>query len=213
MQEAVPDTRDAAPEVTPPQSTAWEDVKVWRRELRKAILARRGGLERARREALRDAIAARLREGFPELVGHTVGFYWPIQSEPDLRQLVASLVAAGARACLPVVVKKNAPVEFWAWAPGTRMVKGFWNIPQPPERHVVMPTACLVPLVGFDGECYRLGYGGGYFDRTLAAFGADKPLCIGVGLELGRLRTIYPQPHDVPLDAVVTEADTFRRAP
>jgi 5-formyltetrahydrofolate cyclo-ligase len=211
MADAVSGTGGEARRAGAPTGGDWPDIRIWRRELRKAILARRGALARERREGLREAITDRIRQDFPELAGHTIGFYWPIQSEPDLRRLVASFIEAGAAACLPVVVEKNAPLEFWTWTPDMRMVKGFWNIPQPPVRRVVTPTACLVPLVGFDGACYRLGYGGGYFDRTLAAFGAEKPLCIGVGLELGRLSTIYPQAHDIPLDAVVTEAETFRR--
>jgi 5-formyltetrahydrofolate cyclo-ligase len=212
MRDVTPDTSVDAPEKPEPESTDWADIKVWRRGLRKAILARRGELSRERREALRDAVAQRIRDGFPELAGHTIGFYWPIQAELDLRHLVAGFIEAGAKAALPVVVEKNAPVEFWAWEPGMRMVKGFWDIPQPPERRVVTPTACLVPMVGFDGACYRLGYGGGYFDRTLAAFGENKPFCIGIALEMGRLSTIHPQPHDIPFEAVVTESDTFRRA-
>jgi 5-formyltetrahydrofolate cyclo-ligase len=83
------------------------------------------------------------------------------------------------------------------------MARGIWNIPIPRERNSVRPTALLVPLVGFDAAGYRLGYGGGYYDRPLATL-VPKPLTIGVGYELGRLETIYPQPHDIPMDAIVT---------
>ena len=85
------------------------------------------------------------------------------------------------------------------------MARGIWNIPIPAERVVVEPTALLVPLVGFDREHYRLGYGGGYYDRTLGAK-SPRPYAIGVGYESGRLATIHPQPHDIPMDAIVTEA-------
>jgi 5-formyltetrahydrofolate cyclo-ligase len=85
------------------------------------------------------------------------------------------------------------------------MARGVWNIPIPAERQVVPPGALLVPLVGFDSRGYRLGYGGGFYDRTLAAL-SPKPLAIGVGYEFGRLATIHPQPHDIPMDALVTEA-------
>jgi 5-formyltetrahydrofolate cyclo-ligase len=84
-----------------------------------------------------------------------------------------------------------------------------WDIPIPIERQAVRPTALLVPLVGFDRQGYRLGYGGGYYDRTLAAMD-PKPLIIGIGYEIGRLETIHPQPHDVPMDAIVTEAGVAR---
>ncbi len=87
-----------------------------------------------------------------------------------------------------------------------RMERGHWGIPVPPatsER--LAPEICLAPLVGWDAEGYRLGYGGGYFDRTLAAL-APRPFVVGVGLQSARLDTIAPQPHDVPLSAIVTEA-------
>jgi 5,10-methenyltetrahydrofolate synthetase len=74
----------------------------------------------------------------------------------------------------------------------------------------VTPQAVLAPLVGFDRECYRLGYGGGYFDRTLAAL-LPRPLAIGVGFELSLIETIYPQDFDVPMDLIVTEACLRRR--
>jgi 5-formyltetrahydrofolate cyclo-ligase len=82
-----------------------------------------------------------------------------------------------------------------------------WNIPVPKKRDAVIPDAVLAPLVGFDRQCYRLGYGGGYFDRTLASL-SPRPLAIGVGFELSQIETIYPQSFDVPMDVVVTEADT-----
>src|SRR5690606_20723729 len=115
-------------------------------------------------------------------------------------------------AALPVVVERNAPLEFWRWTATTELCsRGIWNIPSPVERVPVVPDVVLVPLLGFDEQCYRLGYGGGYYDRTLAAL-EPKPLAIGVGFEHGRLETIRPQPHDVPLDWIVTEARTLRRA-
>jgi len=104
-----------------------------------------------------------------------------------------------------VVVEKKQPLAFWAWRPGAALARGVWDIPIPAARDVVQPTALLVPLVGFDAEGYRLGHGGGYYDRTLAAMN-PKPLAIGVGFEFGRLETIWPQPHDIPMDAIVTEA-------
>ena len=96
------------------------------------------------------------------------------------------------------------------WQPQMKLVRGIWNIPIPSERNPVQPTVLLVPLLGFDPAGYRLGYGGGYYDRTLATF-AQKPLSIGIGYELGRLKTIYPQPHDVSMDGVVTESGVVCR--
>jgi hypothetical protein len=107
------------------------------------------------------------------------------------------------------VVAKGQPLEFWAWHPSAPLRRGVWDIPIPVERLVVRPTALLVPLVGFDDAGYRLGYGGGYYDRTLAVM-RPRPLTIGIGYELGRLATIHPQPHDIQLDAIVTEAGLAR---
>jgi 5,10-methenyltetrahydrofolate synthetase len=80
----------------------------------------------------------------------------------------------------------------------------------PEKREIVTPSVVLAPVVGFDRDCYRLGYGGGYFDRTLAAL-SQKPLAIGVGFELQELETIYPQSFDVPMDLIVTETGARRR--
>jgi 5-formyltetrahydrofolate cyclo-ligase len=79
----------------------------------------------------------------------------------------------------------------------------------PADGEAVLPNVLVVPLVGFDVRGYRLGYGGGYYDRTLAAM-PEKPLTIGVGFEMAKLHTIYPQSHDVPMDLIVTEHDIYR---
>ncbi len=92
------------------------------------------------------------------------------------------------------------------------MEKGIWDIPTPQVRDVMTPDAIIVPLVGFDERGYRLGYGGGYFDRTLAA-AARRPLAIGLGLEDSSLRTIYPQPHDIAMDLIVTDQGVHRAVP
>ena len=118
---------------------------------------------------------------------------------------------ASRTAALPVVVAKSEPVEFWRWQPGAAMQRGFWNIPIPAERHAVTPDALLIPLVGYDSAGFRLGYGGGYYDRTLAAL-APRPFCIGAGYDSAELATIHPQPHDIPMDLIVTERRVLRFA-
>jgi 5,10-methenyltetrahydrofolate synthetase len=84
------------------------------------------------------------------------------------------------------------------------MKRGVWNIPIPGKREVVIPDALVVPLVGFDDQQYRLGYGGGYYDRTIASM-ARRPFCAGLGYAEGKLPTIYPQPHDIPMSIIVTD--------
>jgi 5,10-methenyltetrahydrofolate synthetase len=102
------------------------------------------------------------------------------------------------------VVEKGRPLVFRVWRQGDKLERGVWNIPVPAEGEPVFPDIVIAPLVGFDPSNYRLGYGGGFFDRTLAAM-PKKPLVIGVGYMSSALPTIYPQPHDIPMDAIVTE--------
>jgi 5-formyltetrahydrofolate cyclo-ligase len=183
----------------------WDEIRQWRRERRAELIERRIALPQQQRTEFTARICRTIRASFPQLEGALIGFYWPIRGEIGLHGLVRELIAAGARAALPVVVGKGQPLEFRAWQPGARMARGVWNIPIPAEEQVVRPSALLVPLVGFDAGGYRLGYGGGFYDRTLAAL-SPKPLAIGVGYELGRLATIHPQSHDVPMVALVTDA-------
>ena len=185
----------------------WSEIRAWRKSERVRLIAERmavRGDTRARHNvAITEALEKLLS---PRMI---IGFYWPIRGEYDARKLVAALIDRGARAAMPVVVQKGAPLVFRDWRPGTRMEDGFWNIPVPAEGDPVTATALLVPLVGFDEMGYRLGYGGGYYDRTLASLAA-KPVAIGVGYELSHLGTIYPQPHDIPMSAIVTEGRVLR---
>ena len=191
---------------------SWDEVRPWRREQRARLIARRQALPRDQRRRWQPLILDLVEQHFPQLAGMLVGFYWPFRGEIGTHALIRRLIARGARAALPVVVEKGQPLEFRAWRPGAPLRRGVWDIPIPAERQVVQPTALLVPLVGFDAEGYRLGYGGGYYDRTLVAMD-PKPLAIGIGYELGRLPTIHPQPHDVPMDAIVTEAGLVKSPP
>ncbi|MEZ5936246.1 MAG: 5-formyltetrahydrofolate cyclo-ligase [Alphaproteobacteria bacterium] len=191
----------------------WEDIRRWRKERRAALIARRQAISQSERQRLNSLILKLVEQRFFEtLKSALVGFYWPIKGEIGPHALIRRLIEHGARAALPVVVDKDRPLEFWAWHPGEPLDRGVWNIPIPAERRVVQPTALLAPLVGFDGAGYRLGYGGGFYDRTLEAV-AQKPLTIGLGYEIGRLPTIYPQAHDIQMDAVVTEQGIFPSPP
>jgi 5-formyltetrahydrofolate cyclo-ligase len=186
------------------------EVKTWRRSERQRLLALRTGTAPMVRQAWGRAIEGRLRALLAERAGITLGVYWPFQAEFDPRALVDWLIASGSAVALPAVIDKKDPLEYRAWRPGDPLVDGVWNIPVPETRAIVVPQAVLAPLVGFDRECYRLGYGGGYFDRTLAAL-TPRPLAIGVGFELSLLDTIHPQPHDIAMDLIVTEACLRRR--
>jgi 5-formyltetrahydrofolate cyclo-ligase len=173
-------------------------------------LALRAAVPRAQRRDWGQAIEVRLRSLLQEQPGIVLGVYWPFQAEFDPRPLIDWLIAQGSAVALPAVIDKKGPLEYRAWRPGDPLVDGVWNIPVPEKRNIVIPQAVLAPLVGFDRQGYRLGYGGGYFDRTLAAL-APRPRAIGVGFELLQIETIYPQPFDFPMDVVVTEAEIRRR--
>ena len=186
------------------------DVARWRRAERERLRADRQALGVEARQAVGQALAlhlqALLQNRFDGARGRVFSAYWPIKGEPDLRPLMADLHAAGVTVALPLVEVKAAPLVFRRWTPETRMVRGDWNIPvPPPEAEALIPDITLAPVMGWDGACYRLGYGGGYFDRTLAAL-SPRPFTIGIGFQSARLATIFPQPHDIPLDVIVTEA-------
>jgi 5,10-methenyltetrahydrofolate synthetase len=186
-----------------------DQVKRWRRGERERLIALRQALPADERRRWGERIAADLRTLLAERPG-ILGVYWPFRAEFDPRPLVDWALAEGRRVALPVVVDKKGPLEYRAWRPGEPLVDGVWNIPVPEQRTIVTPAIVLAPLVGFDAACYRLGYGGGYFDRTLAAL-PPRPWAIGVGFAVQQLATIYPQPFDVPMDLIVTEAGVRRR--
>ncbi len=186
------------------------DVARWRKAERTRLRGERDRLSVADRQAAGAALcrhlAALISGRFGGARGRVISAYWPIKGEPDLRPLMADLHRQGVLVALPLVEVKAAPLVFRRWTPDTRMVRGDWNIPvPPPEAEAVTPEIALAPLVGWTDEGYRLGYGGGYFDRTLAAL-SPRPFTIGVGFQTARLATIYPQPHDIRLDLIVTDA-------
>lgn len=184
------------------------DVARWRKTERARLLIARAALSTQTRQTAARAIADHLdrllADRFATLNGLTISAWWPIKAELDLRFWLAGLAARGARAALPIVVTRAAPLIFRIWTPETRMERGFWNIPVPAEGPTIVPDITLSPVVGWDAAGYRLGYGGGYFDRTLAAL-TPRPLAIGIGLCAARIATIFPQPHDIAMQVIVTE--------
>jgi 5-formyltetrahydrofolate cyclo-ligase len=182
---------------------AWPDVARWRKAERERLIAARLAIPADARNAMSAEIAARLDAIIADVAGRTVSLYWPFRGEPDLRPWMASVVARGGTPALPVVIEKAHPLVFRAYRPGDRLEKGVWNIPVPAEGDPVVPDIVIAPLVGVDPQNYRLGYGGGFFDRTLASL-PKKPLVIGVGYAMQHIPTIHPQPHDIPMDRIVT---------
>ncbi|MCL4767025.1 MAG: 5-formyltetrahydrofolate cyclo-ligase [Hyphomicrobiaceae bacterium] len=186
------------------------EIAAWRQGQRKRLLELRRSLPLPERAALIEPLLGNLRTVLERLELGTLGIYWPIQREVDVRPLADEICdRRGAALALPVVVRKGAPLEYWQWRMGDSIERGFWNIPVPRQRHPVEPDAVVAPLVGF-WDHYRLGYGGGYFDRTLAA-ARKRPYAIGLGFELSRLDGFVPQPHDIPMDVIVTDASIHER--
>lgn len=187
-----------------PQSQDWTEIRHWRVAMRRALIARRMSMDPVLRRAAGERAKEQLRKHVELHRFATLGVYWPVRGEIDVRDLAAEHIGNGGRVALPVVVTQSAPVEFWSWRPDVPMSRGVWNIPIPAEREVLEPDALIVPLVGFDPGRYRLGYGGGYYDRSLAA-ARRRPFCVGLGFDEARLASIFPQPHDIPMDLIVSD--------
>lgn len=178
--------------------------------LRKTLLEAR--LHAALEPAAQEALSRRLLDALKLHEPACVGFYWPLPGEFDARAAIAIWLALGAhrQASLPVVTKRGEALQFHAWAPDTPMKIGHHRIPEPATEVVVTPDLLFVPCVGFDAAGYRLGYGGGYYDRTLAAWpGATRPVTVGVAYEACRIEALEREAHDIPLDLIVTEAACY----
>lgn len=134
-----------------------------------------------------------------------IAFYWPIRGEPDMRDVVADWLDADARrvAALPMVA--GDVLAFRSWTRDAPMRAAEFGVPVPAQGRPVQPEALLIPCVGVDARRYRLGYGGGYYDRTLAQT-VPWPLTVGIAFASARVASIAPEPHDMQLDAVITEA-------
>jgi 5,10-methenyltetrahydrofolate synthetase len=187
------------------------ELMAWRKKLRQELLALRQAEAADRIQAWRIRMDRHLQYGFPGLAKGVVAFCWPILNEYDARHLVRRLREQGAVAALPVVIAPGAPLIFREWHPGTAMALGKLGIPYPREGAELVPNTVLLPMNGFDRKGYRLGYGGGFFDRTLETLRSKRPAVIGVTFELAGIETIHPQPWDVPVDYVVTERGVYRR--
>ena len=180
------------------------DLAAWRKAQRAELLAARVAIPLAVRRSRNEIITRLLSDAFDVLAGRSIGFCWPYKGEPDPRFFLHAMRARGSRTALPVVVEKKQPLEFREWWPGAPTTPGVFDLPIPQGTEVMRPAALLVPPVGFDAQGYRLGYGGGFFDITLASM-SPQPLKIGVAFEVSRMPTIHPQAHDIPMDYVVTE--------
>lgn len=188
------------------------DVRAFRKEKRAEYLARREAVDKAQHHEWTQAVTRHLEAGFAFLAGLTVSFTWPFKNEPDSRFFIRTLRERGSRVALPNVPGKGQPLQFFEWWPGVKMQPAVYDIPVPQGTERLIPQAMLIPPIAFDAQGYRLGYGGAFFDRTAASLD-NRPIKIGVGFELERIPTIYPQSWDIPMDFIVTEAGIYVARP
>ena len=179
--------------------------------------------KRARKAAgeKREAAHADLKDSAPlKLVAHgfpvqpvpgadIVSAFFPYQSEIDTRPLLGKLASEGWTTALPIVTKVGLPLLFRRWYPGEPTIPGKWDIPRPPEdAPLVEPDVLLVPLLAFDRKGFRLGYGGGFYDRTLALLrGKKRTVAIGVAYAAQEVDKVPHDSHDQPLDFIMTDKE------
>ena len=183
-------------------------LRSWRREQRARLLAARERMSTAEHRTASRAISERLALVLRAPRAAIVGAYWPIRREFNPLPLLQQLIAGGTCVALPALVQKNAPLEFRLWRPGARLAVGVYDIPYPAAGAGVTPDTLIIPLVGYDRLGYRLGYGGGYYDRTVPTL-SPCPRLIGIGFSSAQLPTIHPQAYDIRMDCIVTDTATL----
>ena len=181
----------------------------WRKQQRKLLLAAREALPELMHQQWSQTISdflVQCTRGFERKI---IGIYWPFRGEYDVRSIAHHFILQEATLALPKVVGKHQPLHFCAWSPDSPMKDGAYGIPIPEHAQLARLAALIIPTVGFDQRGYRLGYGSGYYDRTLATYD-PQPIKIGVAYEMQRLDDLHPQPHDIAMHYVVTEQGIFK---
>ena len=178
-----------------------------KRALRRSMLEWRGGLDREAREQAAAGVLERWRLERPVKTPTVVSGFWPMAEELDVRPLMMELFSHGCQLALPVVVAKKQPLVFRAWHPDDPLEAGVFGTLHPsPDRNVVEPDALIVPLLACDREGWRLGYGGGFYDRTLERLRARKNItAVGVAFDAQLLPDVPHGPEDQRLDWLLTD--------
>lgn len=179
-------------------------------ELRRAVLGRRDTLDPEARRAGSLAVADDVLAVSGLSEAPLVGAFWPIRSEVDPRPLIERLFARGQRVALPKVTPDG--LVFREWRPGEALVSGTFGLSEPRDDLPALdPTALIVPLAAFDRRGHRVGYGRGYYDRAIARLSRTGPvLTIGIAFSVQEIDRVPSEPHDRPLDHIVTEAGPVR---
>jgi 5,10-methenyltetrahydrofolate synthetase len=184
--------------------------------IRISLRAERAGMCAAARDEQSQKLCTQLTQWLPGLNDQEtqpliIAAYWPLTDEPDITPILYALVRVGHTVVLPVVAQRSAPLEFHRWSPGASMRTGNFGVMEPARTQALQPDLLLVPTLGYTGQGDRLGYGGGYYDRTLAAMQKNNrhtPLAVGIAWSEGLLTNKYPayqpQIHDMPLHAVLS---------
>jgi 5-formyltetrahydrofolate cyclo-ligase len=184
-------------------ASAASDAQSEKTALRRALAAMRAAIDPDRKAEWDAAIGAHLVAWWRAQPVAALGVYWPLRGEADLSVAYAELARCGVRLALPVVVARDAALGFADWQPGEAMVKDAMGVAVPAAlRMVARPPALLVPCVGFNEDGFRLGYGGGFYDRTLAL--EPRPITLGIAYACQAAR-FASAPHDVALDRIITE--------
>jgi len=189
-----------APGLLPDEGTSTAPDKP---QLRRLLKEARRAIEPAVKRAWDDRIGAQVVAWAQEHGVRELGVYWPLAGEPDLRPAYAELAEAGVRLALPVVVERGAALGFAQWLPGEATLADSMGIAVPSDlRMIARPSALLIPCLGFDARGYRLGYGGGFYDRTLEA--EPRPKTVGIAYACQRVEFEIGE-YDIPLDRMITE--------
>ena len=174
-----------------------------KKTLRKQLLAVRKAIPENLKKQYDHALCLRIKSWLEERAVKTISVYLPIHNEPDLAELY-EVLSGKVQMALPYVPAKDSPLQFMVWQPGDELIEGAFHIPVPKAmEQVPMPEVLVIPCVGYTADRYRLGYGGGFFDRTLE--GQDNILTVGVAYSC--LKTDFQtEKFDMPLNTIITEA-------
>jgi 5-formyltetrahydrofolate cyclo-ligase len=183
--------------------------------LREQAAAARAGLSPAERRSLTDKVTERALAATAHWQPTVVGLYMPIRDEIHPKALGEAMSERGHRLALPATPRLGQPLVFRLYAPGDALVRGRMNIPEPsPAAPEIAPQILIVPPVAFDRRGFRIGYGAGFYDRTLPVLRNLHPVfALGFAFACQEVARIPDEPHDVPLDAIATEAELIRPEP